>query len=178
MQGKSADLCSVPARLERLRVETQSTWVEIAARVGLSESMIYQVKSGKRALSAKALYRLAVAETESGIKTPLAEQLESVGTDDEIGDLRRIFERGDWSEDLDAQLAAILGEEVLAQSVLASWSVLEDFLNAFLHKISKVPSVPNEIREEISPLRNQLKGFRFDLERLVERAKRGEESSE
>lgn len=67
MQDESVDLCSIPSRLERLRVATQATWAEIAADMGLSQSMIYQVKSGSRQLSSKAEYRLGIAERKAGL---------------------------------------------------------------------------------------------------------------
>ena len=67
MQEHNAENCSVPERLERFRVRTQMTWAQVAKRIGLSTSMIYQVKRGDVALSSKALYRLRHAELEAGV---------------------------------------------------------------------------------------------------------------
>jgi transcriptional regulator with XRE-family HTH domain len=67
MQEKSAEKCSSKERLDRLRVGLQVNWSEIAKLLNLSESMIYQVKSGAKELSQKALWRLAKAEREAGI---------------------------------------------------------------------------------------------------------------
>lgn len=67
MQDESADLCSPPIRLERLRLATQATWAEVAQEIGLSESMVYQVKNGGRQLSPKAEFRLAAAERKAGL---------------------------------------------------------------------------------------------------------------
>jgi transcriptional regulator with XRE-family HTH domain len=75
MQDERVELCSIAQRLESLRVATQERWAEIAERIGLSESMLYQVKSGKRQMSSKALARLAQVEREIGLAAPLAEQL-------------------------------------------------------------------------------------------------------
>lgn len=66
---KSAEKCSVAERLDKLRLSLQSSWAEIGVRLDLSESMIYQVKSGKKEMSLKALYRLARAEVEAGLVT-------------------------------------------------------------------------------------------------------------
>lgn len=82
MQEKSADLCSSPERLERLRVETQATWAEVAEVLGLSQSMIYQVKSGARQLSTKAEHRLAVAERKAGLAPPVATSINNATSKD------------------------------------------------------------------------------------------------
>lgn len=52
-------------RLERLRLERQITWLELADALSVSESMAYQVRSGKRRLSKKALVRLDALENQS-----------------------------------------------------------------------------------------------------------------
>ena len=70
MQEKSGEKCSLVQRLDRLRVTLQLNWAEIAAKVGLSESMLYQVKAGKKNLSDKAVYRLEQAEREAGLLEP------------------------------------------------------------------------------------------------------------
>jgi transcriptional regulator with XRE-family HTH domain len=59
---------NVAERLERLRVERQLTWSEVAARIGISVSMIHQVKRGDCNLGPKALFRLGSAEREAGLK--------------------------------------------------------------------------------------------------------------
>ena len=64
-QDKSAAKSSVPQRLERLRVHTQSTWGQVAERIGITTSMLYQVKRGDRQLSSKAIFRLEMAEKEA-----------------------------------------------------------------------------------------------------------------
>lgn len=73
VQGKSEEKCSLPDRLDRLRLTLQLNWVEIAQRLELSESMVYQVKSGKKELSDKALWRLRLAEKHAGIAHPVGE---------------------------------------------------------------------------------------------------------
>lgn len=162
MQEESADLCSIPRRLERIRVSTQSTWAQIATKIELSESMIYQVKSGKRQLSPKSLYRLATAEMEAGIKTPLMEQIEKDGGSDGLSVLKKILDQGKWDEDFEAQFAALMGQEELAEGVSTSWSLLEDLLNAFFDRV-ETHQLPENLKNEIPILRSKLEGFDLDL---------------
>lgn len=51
-------------RLEKLRVEKQFTWAEMGSLLELSDSMLYQVRSGKKQMSDKAIHRLEMAERE------------------------------------------------------------------------------------------------------------------
>lgn len=67
MQEKSDEKCRLIQRLDKLRVTLQLNWSEVAEKVGLSESMLYQVKAGKKNLSDKAIYRLEVTEKEAGL---------------------------------------------------------------------------------------------------------------
>ncbi len=60
-------------RLEKYRVKTGKTWPEVADDIGLGKSMLMMVKTGKRSLSSKALYRLEQAEIDAGIRAPPAE---------------------------------------------------------------------------------------------------------
>lgn len=71
VQAKSEEKCSLVQRLDKLRVTLQLNWAEMAVKVGLSESMLYQVKAGKKNLSDKAIYRLEMAERESGLSRPV-----------------------------------------------------------------------------------------------------------
>lgn len=64
MQDKSAGMFSLVQRLEKLRVVKQMTWVEIGELLGLSDSMLYQVRRGTKQLSDKAVHRLEMAEKE------------------------------------------------------------------------------------------------------------------
>lgn len=77
MQEKSEEKCSPVQRLDKLRVTLQLNWSEIAAKVGLSESMLYQVKAGKKNLSDKAIYRLEQAERSAGLAPAFQEQVQS-----------------------------------------------------------------------------------------------------
>jgi transcriptional regulator with XRE-family HTH domain len=54
-------------RIEAFRVAGNLTWEEVSKELGLSVGMLMMVKSGKRRLSSKALYRLAEAEKRGGI---------------------------------------------------------------------------------------------------------------
>lgn len=64
MQDKSAEMFSLVQRLEKLRVVKQMTWVQIGELLGLSDSMLYQVRRGTKQLSDKAIHRLELAEKE------------------------------------------------------------------------------------------------------------------
>lgn len=55
-------------RLENYRVKTGKTWPEVADDIGLGKSMLMMVKTGRRSLSSKALYRLEQAEIKAGIR--------------------------------------------------------------------------------------------------------------
>lgn len=70
VQKTASPNLSAAARLERFRIEKQTTWEEVAKLVGLSVSMIHQVRRGVAELSPKALWRLAIAERESGLSGP------------------------------------------------------------------------------------------------------------
>ena len=66
-QEKSHKKSPIFDRLEILRVRTGVTWDAIALKLGVDRSMLFHVKSGKRNLSDKALYRLGEAEEDAGI---------------------------------------------------------------------------------------------------------------
>ena len=55
-------------RVEEYRIKAGKTWDQVASDIGLSRSMLMMIKSGKRNLSAKALYRLEQAEISAGIR--------------------------------------------------------------------------------------------------------------
>lgn len=57
-------------RLENYRIKTGKTWQQVGADIGLGKSMLMMVKTGRRDMSPKALYRLEQAEIEAGIKRP------------------------------------------------------------------------------------------------------------
>lgn len=76
----------------------QCTWAEVGAEIGLSESMIYQVKSGARKLSPKAEYRLAIAERKVGLAPAIDPILNKSTTPTEAAE---IFARASTSEQLE-----------------------------------------------------------------------------
>lgn len=65
MQEQSAARLSMPKRLEALRLAKQLTWDGMAGLLGISPSMIYQVKRGERNLGDLVLHRLEEAEIEA-----------------------------------------------------------------------------------------------------------------
>lgn len=74
-QQKNRGSDSVVSRLRRYQVSSGLPWHEIAARLGLSRSMIMQVLRGDRQLSAKALFRLEKAEREGAETKSAAERI-------------------------------------------------------------------------------------------------------
>lgn len=74
-------------RIDNYRNKTGQTLDQVAKAIGVGKSMLMMVKSGKRHLSSKALYRLEQAELEAGISSPeniteshnIEEQLVSIG---------------------------------------------------------------------------------------------------
>ncbi len=61
--------------LRRLQVREGLTWRQIAKMLGVGVSMLMMVKSGKRGLSARTLYRLEQAEREIAERKSLAERV-------------------------------------------------------------------------------------------------------
>ena len=68
-------------RIDFYRVKTGKTLKEVSAVIGVGTGMLMMVKSGRRRLSGKAIYRLEQAERDAGIKTPLDKLLESAEKD-------------------------------------------------------------------------------------------------
>lgn len=67
MQEQSPQIVSVSERLVAIRYATGDTWDELAARIGLSRSMLTKVRSGNKHLGVKAMKRLSDLEIENGI---------------------------------------------------------------------------------------------------------------
>ena len=63
---------NVVKRLETLRSKQGWTWEELAAKLELSNVMIYYVRKGQRDLGVKAQHRLSHLETAAGIQPPPA----------------------------------------------------------------------------------------------------------
>ena len=61
-------------RLERLRVGQGLTWKQVAEKIGVGVTMLMMVKSGRRNLSNKTLYRLEQAEIAAGLHSPVARE--------------------------------------------------------------------------------------------------------
>jgi transcriptional regulator with XRE-family HTH domain len=55
-------------RIQRLRLKQGWTWERVSQELGVSKVMLHYVKTGKRALSGKVLYRLEEAEIRAGLK--------------------------------------------------------------------------------------------------------------
>ncbi len=133
--------------------------------------------TGKKAPSPLELLRLAIAETNAGVQTPLSARLEKV--DDEIAALKEIVSAGGWNEDLDAQFVAMMEQGMESPSVSVGWTVLRDFIVEFFDQIQSMKGGKNlagYIAEEVPMLRNQLEGFGFELERFIERVNRQDPS--
>jgi transcriptional regulator with XRE-family HTH domain len=74
-QQKNRSSNSVIERLRRYQVSSGLPWHEIAARLGISRSMIMMVLRDDRQLSAKALFRLEKVEQESAETKSAAERI-------------------------------------------------------------------------------------------------------
>lgn len=59
------------ARIENFMHRTGKTWVQTAQTLGLTTAMLSMVKTGKRNLSKRAVFRLSEAERAAGILPPL-----------------------------------------------------------------------------------------------------------
>ena len=117
MQIKSEEKCSIAHRLDSLRVTQQLSWKQTAEAIGLSESMIYQVKSGKKALSPKALHRLAAAERKAGLAPSLVTQAAQVYPDlDEVKSVLREGTPEEWMDILSKDQREVLFEYKLSES--------------------------------------------------------------
>lgn len=61
-------------RLENLRLHQNWTWAQVGEAIGVKTAMIMMIKSGKRKLSTKALFRLKQVEREVGLGPPPNEE--------------------------------------------------------------------------------------------------------
>ena|ERR1041384_39210 len=68
MQDESVWNVDVEARLEKLRQSRGLAWKELAKFLGVTYTMLYFVRSGKRQLGIKSLHRLRQAEIEAGLR--------------------------------------------------------------------------------------------------------------
>ena len=62
---------AVRDRLEKLRSTLLLTWTELQERLGVSESMLYFMRTGDRHPSPKMLRRIVELETEAGLTQPV-----------------------------------------------------------------------------------------------------------
>ena len=99
MQQKRAEKSSIAERLQKLRLKKQFTWEQLADMVGLTASMLYQVKRGERGLSDKALYRLEQAEIVAGLRSPAVHETDASKSEDPSLDI--------WMQRLRRKLSAL-----------------------------------------------------------------------
>ena len=97
----------------------QASWAEIAATIGLSESMIYQVKAGKKELSPKALYRLLAAESAVGILPDPRQALKARFEEIES----RVREEGGTQEEQDLNFNARALRSVATENTWRVWAL-------------------------------------------------------
>ena len=62
---------SIEERLDKLRLKRGFTWDELGIELKLSRAMLHYVRKCERAMSERALFRLAEAERAAGITPPL-----------------------------------------------------------------------------------------------------------
>src|SRR4051812_19502130 len=61
-------------RLDRLRRARGWNWIELGRNLGLSRTMIYNVRKGHQPMGIKSEHRLREAEVDSGLSTPAEAQ--------------------------------------------------------------------------------------------------------
>ncbi len=67
MQEETAKKVSAFPRLEKLRIERGLTWDDLAHKLGVSVSLLYQVRRGASGLSERTLHRLTALENHARI---------------------------------------------------------------------------------------------------------------
>jgi len=65
MQEETAKKVSSFPRLEKLRIERGLTWDDLAHKLGVSVSLLYQVRRGASGLSERTLHRLTALENDA-----------------------------------------------------------------------------------------------------------------
>jgi transcriptional regulator with XRE-family HTH domain len=65
MQEDTARKVSAFPRMEKLRIERGLTWEELARKLGVSVSLLYQVRRGASGLSDRTLHRLTALENDA-----------------------------------------------------------------------------------------------------------------
>lgn len=144
--------------------------------LGFSRASLFGYRSGKAKITPKAWSRLAQAETDAGIQTPLMEKLTAVNSEDEGEALRKVLQSKDWGDDDEAQLAALMGPELLGMSVKNGWDLLEASLRLFLTEARKADDINSFLNSKTPTLKNQLKGFRFQLDRYIDHVSRASDN--
>jgi transcriptional regulator with XRE-family HTH domain len=83
MQVKSDKKCHFAFnRIDQYHIHTGKTWAEVASDLGVGVSALMMVKSGKRGVSDKVIYRLAQAEIAAGIEAPVTDSTTMQELDD------------------------------------------------------------------------------------------------
>ena len=60
---------TIPQRLDSLKVKLNLSWKEVAEKLGLSVSMLMQIKAGSRNLGANSFFRLCEVERAAGLES-------------------------------------------------------------------------------------------------------------
>jgi transcriptional regulator with XRE-family HTH domain len=139
---------------------------DLPERLGISRASLFRYRSGKVPISAKAFIKLAFAETEAGIATPLEEFLDKNFPSEGIAAfIQKMMDDGSWNENLDGQLKAFPGLRVLARSVLENWGALEIPLRTLLDNIQDP-----DLADKVTAVRSHVRSFGLKLETFVETA--------
>jgi transcriptional regulator with XRE-family HTH domain len=129
MQEKSVEKCAVAERLQKLRLRDQLTWEQVAARLDITPSMVYQVRSGKRSLGDKTLYRLQQAEAEMWIP------VDASASGNAASELMAIRKRLELTQD---EMAALLGFGLNGRRISEMESGRQPVTNLILTKAEQV----------------------------------------
>ena len=142
---------------------------DLPEHIGVSRASLFRYRSGKAPISGKAWIKLAFAETNAGIATPLEQILDKALPQKGMAEtIRNMMDVGDWNENLDGQLKAFLGQKALARSLLESWNSLENLLGNFFEQVQASESLAAGLRPDLVLLQSSVKSFKIGLESFVE----------
>lgn len=167
MQPEKSTKLDFLRRTDALAAKLGYNLEELPAVLGFSRASLFAYRAGSAKITRKAWSRLALAETDAGIKTPLVERLTADDSKDGWESLLKATLSEHWDDNDEAQFEALLGTELVGQAVLNSWGIIEAPLRVFLRKVRRLENLPGDLEQEIPHLQDQLRAFRFQLSHFV-----------
>ncbi len=105
-------------RIEKLRLHQNWTWAQVGEALGLKTAMLMMVKSGKRKLSDRAVYRLERAEEKAGIylePLPIEHDTGNISPLIFSGRLRKLMDAGNITQNYLAEVTGV------TQGAVSGW---------------------------------------------------------